>query len=98
MTKRFKYVHYCDRIEDKVTGETYGEYEFYTGEILDLMNDLSDRADKILELHTTEELLKLRWQKDIYERFSKETMKILNKYGIDSLEKLDQVLMNERVW
>ena len=96
--KRFVDLDYCSEIVDRVTDKRYSEYEFYTGEITDLLNELSDRGDKIHELYTTRELLSLRWQKDIYERFSREVLKILMKYNIDSLEKLDQVLLNERTW
>lgn len=98
MTKRFEDLYYCNSIKDNVTGEEYNEYDFISGKVTDLLNQLSDRGDKILEAYTTEELLKLRIEKNIYEKFTNETIKILNKYDIESLAKLDQMLFNQRVW
>ena len=35
---------------------------------------------------------------DVYKHFSNNVLKILAKYEIDSLEKLDRILMEQRVW
>lgn len=92
---RFEVYGMPERIIDNVTGKIYYPE---SDEILELLNELNDRADKVIELFTTEELLKLKWQKDIYQRFSNEVMEILEKHEIDSLMKLDQVLFNQRKW
>ena len=81
---------------DNVTGKTYHVDCF--NEIIELLNKESERADRNAELCTDEGLLKLEWEKSIYERFSKETLRILEKYEIDSLEKLDQILFHQKKW
>lgn len=92
--KRFKYFEHTQMITDSTTGYTYTGNQ----EICDLLNELSERGDRIIESFTTEELIKLKWQRDIYKNFSKETMKILNKHEIKSLAKLDLMLMEQEVW
>lgn len=92
--KRFRYFKNSQMIKDSLTGYTYVGDE----ETCELMNRLSERGDKILESFMTEEILKLKWQKDIYKNFSDEALRVLNKYEIKSLEKLDQMLMEQRVW
>ena len=87
-----------EELTDKVTGESYHIICLESGRVCDLLNELNDRADKIVESFTTEELLKLKWQKDMYEKFSKETMRILKKHDVASLEKLDQILFNQVKW
>ena len=92
--RRFKYFKHTQMITDSVTGYTYNGNQ----EICDLLNELSERGDRIIESFTTEELIKLKWQRDIYKNFSDEVMKILNKYEINSLAKLDLMLMEQEVW
>ena len=41
---------------------------------------------------------KLRLERDVYESFGNDVLKILRKYEINSLEKLDRILMEQRVW
>lgn len=87
-----------DFIIDNVTGRRWQVEQWVSDDICRELNDLSERGDRIIEAFTTEELLKLKWQRDIYKNFSTKTMKILNKYEIDSLEKLDKILFEQRVW
>lgn len=87
-----------EELTDNVTGKTYLLHGISSKDICELVNDLSDRGDKIIESFLTEELLNLRWKADMHERYNKEVLKILSKYGIDSLEKLDRVLFEQRVW
>lgn len=87
-----------EKITDNVTGREYYIDYPESDKILKLLNELNDRADKVIESFTTEELLKLKWQKDIYERFSKETMRILKKHDVATLQKLDQILFNQVKW
>ena len=81
-----------DLIIDNVTGKRFQVEQWQSDDICTELNKLSDRADKVIEAYTTPELLKLKWQKDIYKRFSKETLRILNKHNIHSLEELDTKL------
>ena len=87
-----------DFIIDNVTGRRWQVEQWVSDDICEELNRLSERGDRIIEEFTTEELLKLKWQRDIYKRFSEETMKILNKYEISSLEKLDRMLFEQKVW
>ena len=74
-SERFTYYSTSQMIVDNLTGYTYNG----NNKICKLLNQESDRADKIVESFD-------KWYK------------VLHKYNIDSPEKLDQVLMNERVW
>ena len=47
--KRFEGIMWNSKIKDHLTGEEYVEEDFYNGNILDLLNDLNDRADKNAE-------------------------------------------------
>lgn len=94
--ERFEYIDCTDTIYDKLTGEHY--HTWYEDDLLELLNSLNDRADKNAELCTDEGLIKLKWQVSIYKHFSEKTMEILEKYEIDSLEKLDRILFEQRVW
>ena len=87
-----------EELTDNVTGEKYHIMCPESDRICEKMNQLNDRADKIVESFTTEELLKLKWQKDMYEKFSKETMRVLNRHNVSSLKKLDQILFNQVKW
>ncbi len=55
-------------------------------DVVNLLNELSEESEKI-EL-----------ERNVYESFSNDVLKILRKYEINSLEKLDRVLMEQRVW
>ena len=90
--------------QDKVLHDSLDRNYYYFNDVHDwsrlcrLLNKMSDKIDYNAELATTEGLLKLEWEKGIYERFSNEVLRLLEKYEIDDLKKLDQVLMNQRVW
>lgn len=73
--ERFIYYPNSQMIIDDLTGKHYSG----NNEICKLLNQESNRADRIVEKFD-------RWYK------------VLNKYRITSPDKLDQVLMNERVW
>lgn len=94
--KRFKrLVSNPDLLLDDVTGEVY---HLSMDNMIMLLNKESERADRNVELCTDDGLLKLEWQKSIYENFSRKTMRILDKYEINNLEKLDRILFEQRVW
>ena len=46
----------------------------------------------------SEEFEKIELERDVYESFGNDVLKILRKYEINSLEKLDRILMEQRVW
>ena len=96
--KRFTSGPFGESIIDKVTGKHYSLYYDDSGDaIVELLNELSDRADKVIESYTTKELLHLKWQRDIYKRFSEMTMRILERHNINSLEELDSKLFWRRL-
>lgn len=92
MTDRFTEIISTQIIIDNVTGE------HYTGvvddEFLELVNDINKRADRNAELVTE--------MKDIdciaQYTFVKKILKIMRKYEIDNLEKLDRILFERGVW
>ena len=47
--KRFEGIMWNSTIKDNLTGKKYTEEDFYSGEVLDLLNDLNDRGDKNAE-------------------------------------------------
>ena len=81
-----------DRLTDNLTGKETQIHKSTSTTICELLNHESERADKIIESFLTKELLNLKFEKDIYERFSKETTQILKKYDIQDLQELDQIL------
>ena len=92
--KRFTSGPFGESIIDKVTGKHYSLYYDDSGDaIIELLNQLSDRADKVIEAYTTEEQLKQKWEHDIYKRFTEETMRVLKKHNINSLKELDTKLI-----
>ena len=62
-------------------------------EIVDLLNEQHDALIKKDEL-----LAKVLKVNDNYEEYLKQINEVLSKYNIHTLEKLDQVLTNERTW
>ena len=100
MSKRFTIEEHPNDIRDNMTGELYEMNSYYPNieRICDLLNKESERADHNAELCTDEGLLKLQWELSIYKRFSEETLKVLGKYHIKDLEKLDKCLFEQRVW
>ena len=77
--KRFEQIMWNSKIVDRVTGKEYTEEEFYNGEVLDLMNDMNDRADRNAEEYS-------------------DLKKVMNKFGIQSAEKLEKILFEKGVW
>ena len=66
-------------------------------DLCDLLNRESERADRNAELVDMDKI-KLMYQRDIYKRYCEEVNRILEKYEIDSLEKLDLMLEVQEVW
>ena len=89
MSDRFTYNYFSMSIRDEQTGYIYSDLE----KICTLMNQLNERADRNAEVSDLERL-----ENVVYRNFVKNVLKILNKYGIEDLEKLDKVLFNQRVW
>lgn len=75
MAKRFRYNRTSQMITDNLTGYTYHGNR----RLCDLLNEISDKSDRLAELLYPYEVL-------------------MKKYEIDSVEKLDRILMEQRVW
>ena len=89
MSKRFKYYRQSQMIIDNLTGFHYQGNK----EICDLLNDESDRADMNLEICD-----KIIMEKKILEQYNFDVLKIMKKYEIENLEKLDQILFHQKKW
>ena len=89
MSKRFKYYRQSQMIIDNLTGFHYQGNK----EICDLLNDLNDKADRNLEICD-----KVIMEKKILEQYNFDVLKIMKKYEIENLEKLDQILFEQKVW
>ena len=89
MSKQFKYYRQSQMIIDNLTGFHYQGNK----EICDLLNDLSDKADRNLEICD-----KVIMEKKILEQYNFDVLKIMKKYEIENLEKLDQILFEQKVW
>ena len=89
MSRRFKYYRQSQMIIDNLTGFHYQGNK----EICDLLNDLSDKADMNLEICD-----KVIMEKKILEQYNFDVLKIMKKYEIENLEKLDQILFEQKVW
>lgn len=76
-------------IIDNLTGFHYQGNK----EICDLLNDLSDKADRNLEICD-----KVIMEKKILEQYNFDVLKIMKKYEIENLEKLDQILFHQKKW
>ena len=96
MDKRFHYYPFSGEIIDEVTGKHY----YGSGEICKLLNQESDRADRNAELlyDDSDEYRKLVWERDIYKHFVEETLDVMNKYNVKSLNRLDHILFYARKW
>ena len=85
--KRFDYRPFSQSIYDRLTGE------FYQGndKTCNLLNELNNRADKNAEKFF--ELLSVGGVDPVeYQKF----IKLMNKYEVSSVEKLDQMLFNQK--
>ena len=89
MSKRFKYYRQSQMIIDNLTGFHYQGNK----EICDLLNDESDRADRNIEICD-----KVIMEKKILEQYNFDVLKIMKKYEIENLEKLDQILFQQKKW
>ena len=89
MSERFKYYRQSQMIIDNLTGFHYQGNK----EICDLLNDLNDKADRNLEICD-----KVIMEKKILEQYNFDVIKILKKYEIENLEKLDQILFQQKKW
>ena len=89
MSKRFKYYRQSQMIVDNMTGFHYQGNK----EICDLLNDESDRADMNLEICD-----RIVMEKKILEQYNFDVLKIMKKYEIENLEKLDQILFQQKKW
>ena len=105
--KRFRLFAQSQYIEDDLTGFNYSSL----GEITKLLNNVSEKSDRLAEelydfqlllmdfdFKDVDELRKALEMKIIVQSNVQEYCDVLRKYGIDSPEKLDQVLFNQRVW
>ena len=89
MSKRFKYYRQSQMIVDNLTGFHYQGNK----EICDLLNDISDKADRNIEICD-----KVIMEKKILEQYNFDVIKIMQKYEIENLEKLDQILFQQKKW
>lgn len=62
-------------------------------EICELLNQLNDKADMNLEICD-----KVIIEKKILEQYNFDVLKIMKKYEIENLEKLDQILFHQKKW
>ena len=105
--KRFKLFAQSQYIKDDLTGKLYSRLN----EITKLLNETSDKSDKLAEelyhfrlllmdfgFKDADELRKALEMKIIIQSNVQDYCDVLRKYEIDSPEKLDQVLFNQRVW
>lgn len=76
-------------IIDNMTGFHYQGNK----EICELLNQLNDKADMNLEICD-----KVIMEKKILEQYNFDVIKILKKYEIENLEKLDQILFHQKKW
>jgi hypothetical protein len=89
MEKKFRYNSTSQMITDTMTGFTYQGNKAVCG----LLNRESERADNTAEKYY--ELLE--YNHSVEFELSK-FRKVLKKYGISDVEKLDRVLLEQRVW
>ena len=89
MSKRFKYYRQSQMIIDNMSGFHYQGNK----EICELLNQLNDKADMNLEICD-----KVIMEKKILEQYNFDVIKILKKYEIENLEKLDQILFHQKKW
>ena len=66
-------------------------------ELCSLLNDINDRADKNAELVDMSKI-NLMFQVEQYRECCVKMRRLLDKYEIENLEKLDLMLMTQKVW
>ena len=86
-------------IRDELSGKIYpiDIVHNHPFELCYLLNQINDRADRNAELVDMSKI-NLMFQLDQYRSYCEEVKKILDKYEISSLEKLDLMLMEQKVW
>ena len=89
MSRRFKYYSQSQMIIDNITGFHYHANK----EICELLNQLNDKAEMNLEICD-----KVIMEKKILEQYNFDVLKIMKKYEIENLEKLDQILFHQKKW
>ena len=89
MSKRFKYYRQSQMIIDNMSGFHYHGND----EICELLNQLNDKADMNLEI--CDEVI---MENSILKHYNNGVIKILKKYEIENLEKLDQILFHQKKW
>lgn len=77
-------------IVDTVSDQKYEVSLQNRNEICALLNDVSESDTDIEEI--------LLYELSVYKDFTDKVLKILNKYGISNLDKLDRVLFEQRLW
>ena len=77
-------------IVDNVTNEEYEVSLQNRNQICDLLNTLDNFDSDMQEM--------LLYELNVYKNFSEKVLRILNKYHIKDLDKLDQVLFEQRLW
>ena len=88
--KRFVFFPTSNYIKDRMSGETFFCNNRRVCELLNRMNDRADRnAEMYFELVSAGGVDPMEYQKFVA---------VMRKYGITSVEKLDMVLREERVW
>ena len=100
--KRFTEIISTQIIIDNVTGEHYNAV--VDDDFLKLINDINRRADRNAELLDMDkialehQMIELKQLNEIYLHTVKRVNKLLKKYEIDNLEKLDRILFERGVW
>jgi len=102
MADRFVFDPSIRHFKDTLTGKDYSEYNL--DEVVDLLNQINKRADENAEMIQTDKfdlILQLRQCHDYVEKAQVELeqiYRIMNKYEIDSYDKLDLILLHQGVW
>ena len=105
MIKRFTEIVSTQKVIDNLTNNEY--HCLIDDDLLKLLNELDNEINtyhqgnlllkKAMD-ELSEEFEKIELERDVYESFGNDVLKILRKYEINSLEKLDRILMEQRVW
>ena len=102
MTDRFTETVSTEVITDNVTGREYKA--LVDDDFLKLINSINRRADRNAELLDMDkitlehQMIELKQLNEIYLHTVKRVNKLLKKYEIQDLEKLDRILFEQKVW
>lgn len=103
--KRFTEIVSTQKVIDNLTGNEY--HCLIDDDLLKLLNELDNEINTYHQGNLllkkamdklSKESEKIELERNIYESFGNDVLKILRKYEINSLEKLDRILMEQRVW